>query len=217
MNKLITFPNPEHSDENGIVYVGGELNSENILKAYSLGIFPWPHGNLPLLWFCPHERGLIEFENFKIPRSVTKELKKKNFKLTFDQDFAGVIQNCAERKRPGQKGTWITKDILNTYKKLFSEGHAHSVECWSGDELVGGLYGVYIQNVFSAESMFFKESGASKACLIALVERLKNKGRSFLDIQMVTPIAELFGGEYVERKEFLKKLKLAQKQNEPWD
>lgn len=213
---MIQFPDPIVSDENGIVAVGGELSVENVLKAYSLGIFPWPHGNLPLLWFCPPERGIIDFKNFKIPESVKKDLRKKNFRMSYNQAFDDVIDGCASQKRPGQKGTWITPAIKKTYRKLHQLGYAQSVECWNGDELVGGLYGLYVQNVFSGESMFFKESGASKACLIALVEKLKSLGHAWFDIQMVTPVLELFGGEYLAREEFLKLLKSTQKVERSW-
>lgn len=214
---MIQFPQPIQSDENGIVAVGGELSVENVLQAYSLGIFPWPHGNLPLLWFCPLERGIMDFRSFKIPDSVKKDLRKKNFRMSYNQAFDDVINGCAEQKREGQKGTWITPAMKKTYRKLHQLGYAQSVECWNGDDLVGGLYGVYVKNVFSGESMFFKESGASKACLIALVGKLKNLGHTWFDIQMVTPVLELFGGEYIPREKYLQNLKEAQKIQRPWE
>ena len=212
---MIQFPQPIVSDENGIVAVGGELTVENVVWAYSLGIFPWPHGNLPLLWFCPIERGVLNFDSFKIPESVKKELRKKNFRMSYNQAFDAVIDGCAQQKRQGQKGTWITPAMKKTYRKLHELGYAQSVECWNGDDLVGGLYGVYIQNVFSGESMFFKESGASKACLIALVNKLKSLGHEWFDIQMVTPVLALFGGESMDRETFLEVLKATQNLQRP--
>jgi leucyl/phenylalanyl-tRNA--protein transferase len=218
---VIVFPDPRRTDENGIVYVGGALSVENILQAYSLGIFPWPHANLPLLWFSPLERGVMSFKKYKIPKSVKKDLRKKNYRISFDTAFKEVIEGCAQQVREGQKGTWITPSIMRTYQELFALGHAHSVECWLTDEsgheqLVGGLYGVYIQNVFSGESMFFRDSGASKACLMALADRLAGMGHSWFDIQMVTPVLGLFGGQYVPREIFLKQLKVSQAIHRPW-
>jgi leucyl/phenylalanyl-tRNA---protein transferase len=218
---VIRFPDPRRTDENGIVYVGGELTVENILQAYSLGIFPWPHANLPLLWFSPPARGVMSFKKYKIPRSVKKDLRKKNYRISFDSAFSQVIAGCASQMRDGQEGTWINASIIKVYEELFSLGHAHSVECWLVDEhgneqLVGGLYGVYIKNVFSGESMFFRDSGASKACLIALAERLEKMGHSWFDIQMVTPILDLFGGQYVPREAFLKQLAVSQAIPRPW-
>lgn len=213
---MIKFPDPRQSDEHGVVFIGGEPSVENLVAAYSAGIFPWPHKGWPLLWFCPWERGILNFDLFKIPRSTQKELRKTNFRMTVDQSFDDVIDNCVAQKRGDQGGTWITPDIVKGYKDLFRAGHAHSIECWSGDKLVGGLYGVYVNGVFSGESMFFKESGASKACLIYAVEILKKMGHSWFDIQMVTSVLELFGGVYVSRNDYLRLLKSTQAKKINW-
>jgi len=212
----IHFPDPEQADENGIVFAGGVLSEENIVAAYERGIFPWPHEGLPMLWFCPEARGVLDFEHFHVPRSVAKALRKKNYQITFDQAFVQVIRACAVQSRKGQKGSWITPELLSAYSAMHQRGLAHSVEIWRGQELVGGLYGVYIQGVFSGESMFFTDSGASKAALIALVEKLKSLGHTWFDIQMVTPVLDLFGGEYLPRIEYLKRLALQQKKNLVW-
>ncbi len=210
------FPDPRHTDENGIVAMGGDLKVETLIDAYSHGIFPWPHKNLPLLWFSPEERGIIFFEELHLSRSLSKWLKKTPFKVTFDTQFEKVIENCAAKKRPGQSDTWVTQEMRDAYLELHRRGLAHSVECWNGGVLVGGLYGVYIGGVFSAESMYFAESGASKYCLLALIHRLHKRGHSFLDTQMVTPIVESFGGRYIAREEYLRLLNEAQSKKIPW-
>jgi leucyl/phenylalanyl-tRNA--protein transferase len=216
MKPAIRFPDPRLTDENGIVFVGGELSVENILNAYKSGIFPWPHKNLPLLWFSPIERGVMDLKKFKVPKSVVKEMRKKKFEISFDRKFAQVMENCGTQVRAGQPGTWITPAMKAAYHELFKLGHAHSVECWRGDELVGGLYGVFINGVFSGESMYFHESGASKACLIALADRLIRGGHEWFDIQMVTSVLELFGGEYWPREKYLNRLEKAQAAHRLW-
>jgi len=218
----IKFPDPRTADENGIVFVGGVLSEENLVSAYSRGIFPWPHKGLPLLWFSPAARGVLDFERFHVPRSVTKSLKKKNFRLSIDEAFEDVMRGCALSKRPSQvssaheASTWITPSMRDAYLDLHKKGYAHSVECWKNDELVGGLYGVYMKGVFSGESMFFKASDASKACLIHMVKHLKEHGHTWFDIQMVTPVLELFGGRYISREKYLERVKELQAQKIPW-
>ena len=221
------FPDPELSDSHGLVYVGGDLNPETLESAYSQGIFPWPDESvkdqeefietqLPrthhhLLWFCPPQRGVLFFDEFKIPRSVQKLFNKKPFDLTLDRSFDQVIENCA--KTHGRfGGTWILPEMVEAYKELHRKGKAMSVEAWQKGELVGGLYGVLIKGVFSGESMFFKESGASKLCLVYLVRNLKSWGHRWIDIQMVTSVLHQFGGRLVPRKEFLELLKQRHKQ-----
>mgnify|MGYP000704681205 CR=1 FL=1 len=208
---MIEFPDPRQTDENGLLAVGGDLTTENLLSAYTKGIFPWPQEGFPILWFSPEERGILDFDDFHIPKSVDKELRKKEFRITVNEGFDRVIENCSKIPRSEQDGTWILPEMLEAYKKLNQEGHAHSVECWREKDLVGGLYGVYIKGIFSGESMFYKESGASKACLIYLVDHLKSLGNTWMDIQMVTPVLELFGGDYISRDEFLKRLEASQK------
>lgn len=212
----IHFPPVQAADEHGIIWVGGELTVENLLTAYSKGIFPWPHQGLPLLWFCPEERGILDFSLFRIPRTIQKELRRAKFRVTFDTCFEQVIEACSLQKRSGQRGTWITDEMKQIYTEMHRLGHAHSVECWDGDQLAGGLYGVYIQGVFSGESMFHQTTAASKQCIVSLVEQLLKMGHPWFDIQMVTPVLESFGGSYVEREEYLVRLKNAQKHNRLW-
>ena len=168
----------------------------------------WDVGR-PTLWFCPPQRGVLFFEELKIPKSTRKALKRKTFELTLNRDFAGVIENCAEVSRGGE-GTWILPEMISAYRELHRRQKAISVEAWSCGELAGGLYGVLIKGVFSGESMFFKKSEASKVCLVHLIEHLKKRGHRWIDIQMVTPVTRQFGGRLIPRKVFLDLLKKRQ-------
>ena len=205
------FPDPESTDSEGLLCVGGDLSQETLELAYSQGVFPWPQEGLPLLWFCPPRRGILFFKEFKIPKSTRKIFNKKTFKLTLNHEFGQVIENCAKIPR-GNGGTWISPEMIEAYKKLHSRGKAISVEAWWEGQLVGGLYGVLIKGVFSGESLFFKKSEASKLCLVYLVESLKPLGHQWMDIQMVTPVTRQFGGQLIPRKTFLNLLKDRQKQ-----
>lgn len=207
---ILKFPHPESAAPNGILAVGGDLKVETLVDAYSRGIFPWPQEGTPLLWFSPPERGVLIFDHFRIPKSVQRLVKKNDFKITFNTSFKDVIENCSKIPRDHESGTWILPSMIEAYVKLHSLGYALSIEAWKNEELVGGLYGVLIKGVFSGESMFFKESGASKLCLIHLVEHLKSQGHEWMDIQMVTPVLELFGGEYISRQNFLNMLSNSQ-------
>lgn len=177
--------------------------------AYSRGIFPWPIEGLPLPWFSPPFRGILEYQRLHIPRSLRKRLSKNPFRFTINQAFSEVIHRCAQAERPGQKGTWITQEMITAYVRLHAGGSAHSVEAWNPDrQLVGGLYGVEVGGVFSAESMFHLESDASKACVIFLLEWLNQHGRDWMDIQMLTPHMEGLGAREVPRTQFLERLSL---------
>jgi leucyl/phenylalanyl-tRNA--protein transferase len=200
------FPNPVEPTLDGIVSMGDVLTNETLLEAYSFGIFPWPHPDLPCLWFCPETRGVLDFSELHIGRSLEKEIRKTNYRYTVNKDFSQVIDECAKTKRPGQAGTWVTPLIKNAYLEFHKAGYAHSLECWDGDELVGGMYGVYVAGVFSGESMFYKRSNASKLCLIKLIDQLKQNGLSWMDIQMVTDVTERLGGKYIPKLEFLKRV-----------
>jgi leucyl/phenylalanyl-tRNA--protein transferase len=117
------------------------------------------------------------------------------------------MEECARQPRPGQEGTWIISSMLPAYEEFHREGYAHSVECWRGNELVGGLYGVFVKGVFSGESMFHLEPNTSKLCLIEIALKLKSLGLKWMDIQMITPVTELLGGHYISRRDFLSRLK----------
>jgi leucyl/phenylalanyl-tRNA--protein transferase len=197
-----------------IIGFGGELTVENLRDAYRKGIFPWPIDGLPLPWFCPEKRAILEFDDLHIPKSLQKFRQKKNWKFTIDKDFAAVIKNCAKMKRPHEAGTWITKDFIETYGEFHRLGEAHSVEVWDeAENLIGGLYGIDANGVFCGESMFYKESNASKLALIFLIDHLRSRGASWLDTQVMTPHFENFGAKEIPREDFLDKLEETQKLN----
>lgn len=212
MRRKIVFPDVESANEDGLVAVGGELDIDTILTAYRKGIFPWPlsswplNANLPHTWFSPDPRGILDFKDLHVSRSFIKFLKKTPYHVTFNQAFELVIHQCAVTVRRDQPGTWITPDIIEAYTNLFHEGHAYSVEVWDGELLVGGLYGVIMGNFISGESMFTTEDNASKQGLYALMVHLEDKGIHFLDTQMVTNVVKQFGGRYITRREFIKRL-----------
>lgn len=204
----LIFPDPNFALEGGIVAAGIPLAPVTLWEAYSFGIFPWPHEGYPLLWFCPDQRGVIELSEFKIPKSIQKALRKKDWCISWNQNFAEVIKGCQNSPRPGQSGTWITEPILEQYQQFHKEGYAHSCEVKNQDgELIGGLYGVGFGGMFAAESMFFKESYASSFALVETVKTLISMGLTWMDIQMVTPHMERFGGKYISRKNFLLRLR----------
>lgn len=187
--------------------VGGELSVANLYAAYRKGIFPWPQEGYPMLWFSPEERGVIDFNEFHIPRSLEKFLKKNpQIEFSINHEFLDVIRACQKQTRPGQAGTWINEQIVNAYNNFHKAGYAHSLEVWDGDELVGGIYGVLVEGVFSAESMFYKKPNASKLALWALVDHLKDQGHQWMDVQMITPVVEAMGGKYISRDDFLARL-----------
>ncbi len=197
-----------------IVGFGGELSVENLRNAYRQGIFPWHIDGLPLPWFCPEHRAVLEFSELHIPRTLRKEWQKANFTFTIDKSFRQVIENCAKTTRSGEVGTWITADFIRSYCKFHEAGDAHSVEVWdSSGNLVGGLYGVDAGGVFCGESMFFLRPNASKLALLFLIEHLKISGATWLDTQVMTPHFKIFGAKEITRAEFLNKLKETQKQN----
>lgn len=206
----VKFPDPwilpEESD--GLIYIGGNLDPETLVQAYSLGIFPWPlEESYPLFWFCPEPRGVLDFNDLHIPKSLDRLRRKNNYRFTFNQAFEQVIRACAEQPRPGQEGTWITSALIPAYVRFHNEGYAHSIEVWRDEAMVGGLYGVYVQGVFSGESMFHREPNTSKLALLEMALKLKSLGLQWMDIQMLTPVTEQFGGHYITRRDFLLRLR----------
>ena len=202
------FPDPRGALDEGLVDVRDEISNEILIEAYRNGIFPWPQEGLPILWFSPPERGVLDFADLHIPRSLKKVLSRGTFEITFDQAFERVLHECQSQPRPGQSGTWITDKLIRAYLEFHDAGYAHSVEAWEKGRLVGGLYGVFVDSVFCGESMFFHEPDASKVALIALIEKLKSFGLQWMDIQMVTPVLKSLGGKYISRDEYLTRLDL---------
>lgn len=214
----VNFPDPwilpEESD--GLIYIGGNLETETLVKAYSAGIFPWPlEEAYPLFWFCPAPRGVLDFDRLHVPRSLEKLRRRQTYTFTFNQAFDRVIEECAQQPRPGQDGTWIIPSLVPAYCRFHREGFAHSIECWREGELVGGLYGVYVRGVFSGESMFHREPNTSKLCLVEMAQKLASLGLRWMDIQMLTPVTEHLGGHYLSRREFLTRLREAHQRKPP--
>jgi leucyl/phenylalanyl-tRNA--protein transferase len=203
---MLNFPSVELADEDGVLCIGGNLNSETLCAAYHQGIFPWPiNEKFPVVWFAPPMRGVLFFDEFHIPKSAAKMLRREKYERRIDTAFEQVISHCANRP----DGTWITPDIIDAYINLHREGVAHSVETYFEKELVGGLYGVSWGKYFCGESMFHLRSGASKAALVHLVEYLKTRGIKWIDIQNISPLFELFGAREIPRAEFMTLLKSA--------
>ncbi len=203
---LINFPDPRDAPFGDIVAVGGSLAPVNLVAAYRRGIFPWPIEGWPLTWFCPRERAVLDFRDLHVSRSLARERRRTPLRFTIDADFAGTVRGCAQAARPEQEGTWITGEIFKNYCALHRAGHAHSVEAWEGDALAGGLYGVAVGGLFAGESMFHRESDASKVALVALVDLLRDAGASLLDVQWSTPHLESLGVIEVPRREYLTRL-----------
>ncbi len=194
-----------------IVALGGNLEPETLRQAYRNGIFPWPADDLPLLWFCPRERAILEFASLHVPRSLARARRRSDLRFTIDKAFADVITACADTPRPGQDGTWITPEMIDAYIRLHELGIAHSVEAWRDDRLVGGIYGVDTDGALSAESMFYREPYASKLALLHLIDHLRSRGAEWMDIQVMTPHMERLGARNVPRREFLELLRRTRK------
>lgn len=194
-----------------VVCFGAELTVGNLKSAYRAGIFPWHIEGIPLPWYCPERRAILDFDDLHVPKSLEKERRKNAFTYTIDNDFLQVIESCSKVVRTGEKGTWITPEFIDVYCSLHAKGMAHSVEVWNADgELVGGLYGVDSGGVFCGESMFHKASNASKLALLHLIDHLKKRGATWLDVQVMTPHFRTLGAKEISRKHFLRKLKETQ-------
>lgn len=199
-------------DVDDIVGVGGELEPTVLVEAYRRGVFPWPIDGLSVLpWFCPRERAILDFALIHVPRSLRRTLRQTSFACSVDTNFDRVIELCGEVPRPGQSGTWITPELLSAYKGLHQMGYAHSVEVINAaGQLVGGIYGVCVDGVFSAESMFHLEPNASKVALFHLISVLRSAGCEWMDIQVMTPHMQALGAIVLSRRKFLTKLAKAQ-------
>ncbi len=190
-----------------IVAVGGSLEPETLIHAYRRGVFPWPSEGLPLLWYCPTERAILDLAHLHVGRTLARLRRQSRLRFTIDTAFQAVIRACAATARPGQSGTWIIPEMIDAYGRLHRLGVAHSVEAWSDDRLVGGVYGVAVDGVFAAESMFYREPYASKLALLHLLDHLASRGLDWIDIQVMTPHMERMGAYDVSRREFLARLR----------
>lgn len=202
MPVTLAQPSPE-----GIVAVGGPLDLSTVRAAYQQGVFPWPHPGLPLLWFSPDPRAVLDCADLHIPKSLSRARRNTRLRITIDQAFDQVIEACRRSPRPDQDGTWITHAMERVYKQLHRMGDTHSVEAWDADgNLVGGLYGVCVDGVFSGESMFHRTDNASKFCVLHLVEHLAGRGLQWIDIETMTPHFAALGAKEIPRQEFLERL-----------
>jgi leucyl/phenylalanyl-tRNA---protein transferase len=209
------FPDPAVAGEDGLVGIGADLDPATLVDAYRRGIFPWPHPGAPLPWFSPDPRGVIPLDGVRRARSLRARLRRSGWETTVDRAFAAVLAGCADRPGSGAAGsgrgdladqgggTWITPPMRAAYQRLHDLGHAHSLEVWAGDELVGGLYGVGVGGVFTGESMFHLATDASKVALVDLAARLTEAGGRLIDVQMVTPHLASLGARDLPRAEFL--------------
>jgi leucyl/phenylalanyl-tRNA--protein transferase len=205
LDERLWFPPATDAIEDGLLAIGGELTSERLLLAYKNGIFPWYEGDLPL-WWNPDPRFVLFPDELYVSKSMQQLLKKKAFEFTINKDFSAVINACKIAERNGQDGTWISDVVEKAYTKLHQEGFAISAETWLENELVGGLYGIRLGNIFFGESMFSKKSNASKYAFIKLVQQLKKESVVMIDCQVYTEHLESLGARMIDRVEFLKTL-----------
>ena len=203
------FPDPRFA-RSDVIAIGEDLRVETLRDAYRHGIFPWPHDEVPLPWFSPRRRTVILFDELHVGRTLRKAQKRADFTYTIDRAFADVIRECASTPRPDQDGTWIGPSIIEAYTRFHAAGDAHSVEVRRGDELVGGLYGIDAGGVFTGESMFHRETDASKLALLFLIDHLRERGATWLDCQVMTPHMEAVGAREITRARFLDMLAAAQ-------
>ena len=197
----VRFPPVDHAEKNGLLAVGGDLSPERLLTAYREGIFPWYADGEPILWWSPDPRFVLFPAELHVSRSMKQFLKKGTVRITFDRAFRKVISAC-RKPRPGQNGTWITREMLEAYCALHDLGYAHSVEVWQETKLAGGLYGISLGHAFFGESMFSAIPNASKAALITLVEDLGRRGFDLIDCQVETAHLAGLGARPIPRSEF---------------
>ena len=201
LDKDIHFPPVHLAEPDGLLAMGGDLSPARLLEAYRHGIFPWYEGS-PILWWCPNPRFVLFPGELKIARSMKPLLNRKAFSFTTNTAFAEVIHHCKNSYRPGQDGTWITDEVEKAYIKLHELGYAHSAEVWKDGQLAGGLYGIRLGKVFFGESMFSKESNASRYAFIKYTELLQQEGVSLIDCQVHTEYLESLGARMIPGKEF---------------
>lgn len=203
----IKFPDVSQASSEGLLAIGGDLSPERLLLAYKSGIFPWFDKTQPILWWSPDPRFVLFPENLKISKSMQGLIRKQVFKVSFNTCFERIINECAEIKREGQNGTWITEEMKTSYIKLHKLGYATSVEVWKDNDLVGGLYGVDLRNgIFCGESMFSKVSNASK---FGFIYFLRNTTFKLIDCQVYTDHLASLGAEEIDRRVFLSYLNIS--------
>lgn len=201
LNKELSFPEPSKASKDGLLAIGGDLSVARLLLAYKSGIFPWFAKGEPILWWSPNPRFVLFPEKLKVSKSMQQILRNKDFVVSVNTHFNEVITECSRAKRSGHAGTWITSEMIEAYNKLHELGYAKSVEVWLKGELVGGFYGVDLNNgVFCGESMFTKVSNASK---VGFITFLQNTNYKLIDCQVYTNHLESLGAEEISRSDFL--------------
>ena len=204
LTDTIEFPSYESTSNEGIIALGGDLSEERLIHAYNNGIFPWYSEGDPIVWYCPHKRMVLFPEAIKVSKSMQKIMNNNNYTITENKAFSEVIYNCKTIDRKDGFGTWITGEMEQAYINLHQKGHAKSIEIWLGNELVGGLYGLEINNIFCGESMFSKVSNASK---LAFIHAAKKKEYTLIDCQIYNEHLSSLGAKEIERAAFLEILK----------
>jgi len=199
------LPDPETTDRDGLVYVGGDLDPATVIAAYQRGLFPW-RGGAAVPWYSPDPRGVAVAGRVRASHKTRQHARSRGWTVAFDRDFAGAMQRCATTPRAYETDTWITPDLVATYVELHRRGVAHSVEAWRDGRLAGGLYGIALGRVFFGESMFAREADASKLAFVAFVEQLARWGFDFVDCQVRTEHLARFGAREWPRAEFLRTL-----------
>jgi leucyl/phenylalanyl-tRNA--protein transferase len=206
LDSNLWFPPTSEALGDGLLAIGGDLTIERLLLAYKKGIFPWFDGDVPM-WWSPDPRFVLFPDELKVSKSMKAVLRRNAFTFTINQAFPRVIRACKEKERLGQVGTWITDDVEAAYNELHRKGFAHSAEVWLENELVGGLYGVRMANLFFGESMFSLVSNSSKYAFIRYIEHLKQEGVQLIDCQVYTEHLESLGARMIKREEFMKYLR----------
>ena len=205
LQQELIFPPVNLAEPDGLLAMGGDLSTERLLLAYKSGIFPWYEGDVPL-WWCPDPRFVLFPEKLKVSKTMRQLIKKETFRFSVNTNFRSVIRECKTSSRKNQQGTWITNEVEEAYCLLHEKGYAYSAETWVGDELAGGLYGIRMGKVFFGESMFSRESNASKFAFIRYVQLLQQEGIELIDCQVYTAHLESLGAEMIPREIFMKKL-----------
>ena len=201
-----SFPPVEQALPDGLLAAGGDLSSQRLITAYSHGIFPWFNENDPVLWWSPDPRMVLFTEEISISKSFRKTIRKSNLTITIDKAFEQVITACSKPRIVNgdvESGTWIHPDMIHAYNELHQQGLAHSVECWSNEKLVGGLYGIAIGQVFFGESMFSREANSSKIALVALCKQLHSYRFPLIDCQIYSEHLKSMGADEIPRADFI--------------
>lgn len=203
LDESLWFPPVTEATEDGLLAIGGDLSTERLLLAYRNGIFPWFNEDEPPLWWCPHPRCVLFPEELYISKSMKQLLKRNAFAVTVNRAFEEVIDQCGATRKE-QEGTWITDEIMDAYTQLHRLGFAVSIEAWNNNELAGGFYGIRMGNVFFGESMFSRQSNASKYAFISYVQQLQKEGVVLIDCQVYTEHLASMGAKMIDRDLFLK-------------